>query len=720
MPTPREVLTPDALAMSSRWPHRQLCRLPRARWPGAQRADLPGAPDRGRARRAAVRPQFAPGALTEAGAELICAGQQLLQDIDAMANRVKRVATGWEPMLTIAVDSVIARDPMLDLAPPSIALEPPTRLKLRDETLLGTIEALTSGEADLAIGRCSTRRASLHRHGHSQPAARRAALRLRGGAAPSAGAPAAAAERCGDAPAPRGGRGRFGTQRTEHDRQPVGGQDVLTVPSMQAKLAAQLHGLGGGFPARADGAALHRGRPPGRVADRAPAATGHHAPAHGACRAAGKPGRALEWWLAQFEHEGHAPRAARTASRPLGRARSIEPMLRVSQAADADRCRVRPSIAFHPEERESVMTKRALQSQPTATELPPPHATSPSSAPASPAWPARARWCRPATRSRVRVRPDGARRPHGQRVDTAFGRFDSGAQYFTVRDRASRWRSRPRPACAGPGAPTSCACSTPHGRVAEAALPSLEAHWVAQPGMDALVAHWAKPLGDSLVTGVQVTQIEPDALDRQALATAHRRRRRRARVLGLRRRAAGHAAAAARAAAGRRQALALAQPQDRIGAHRALLDADDRLPAGQPAHHVAPGPAMERGAQHAPPRRLAGARIVQARPRSGRALDAAGQPAWSQEHLRDDEAARRSQAAARLRRDHRHPRHAGARQGVCCWRRSPDAGAARQAASVGRQGAHRPGRRLVHGPSRRRRLPFGPVAGPRLLHPGQV
>ena len=27
----------------------------------------------------------------------------------------------------------------------------------------------------------------------------------------------------------------------------VGGQDVLTVPTMQAKLAAQLHGLGGGF-----------------------------------------------------------------------------------------------------------------------------------------------------------------------------------------------------------------------------------------------------------------------------------------------------------------------------------------------------------------------------------------------------------------------------------------------------------------------------------------
>ena len=35
--------------------------------------------------------------LTEAGAELLSEGGRLLADIDAVANRVKRVAIGWEP-----------------------------------------------------------------------------------------------------------------------------------------------------------------------------------------------------------------------------------------------------------------------------------------------------------------------------------------------------------------------------------------------------------------------------------------------------------------------------------------------------------------------------------------------------------------------------------------------------------------------------------------------
>ena len=79
---------------------------------------------------------------------------------------------------------------------------------------------------------------------------------------------------------------------------------------------------------------------------------------------------------------------------------------------------------------------------------------------------------------------------------TPFGRFDSGAQYFTVRDPrfALALRDRAAASCK-PWSANLVRVLDPHGRVAEAALPAREPHWVAQPGMDALVAHWAAAAG---------------------------------------------------------------------------------------------------------------------------------------------------------------------------------------------------------------------------------
>ena len=72
--------------------------------------------------------------------------------------RVRRIATGWESELTIAVDDAIARRALFDLMEAFYAEKaddgspPPTRLKLRVEVLAGTWEALLHGQADLAIG----------------------------------------------------------------------------------------------------------------------------------------------------------------------------------------------------------------------------------------------------------------------------------------------------------------------------------------------------------------------------------------------------------------------------------------------------------------------------------------------------------------------------------------------------------------------------------------
>jgi DNA-binding transcriptional LysR family regulator len=182
--------------------------------------------------------------LTEAGRELLREGDRLLVELDAIANRVKRVATGWEPQLTLAVDSVISRTTVLELCEAFFALDPPTRLRIREESLSGTLEALTSGQADLAIGVAA--QPALDKSVHSKPLG---TIHFIYAVAPHhplaqvdepvADALIVAYRAVAVADSVQRGRGiTVGL---------LGGQDVLTVPGMQEKLDAQLRGLGGGF-----------------------------------------------------------------------------------------------------------------------------------------------------------------------------------------------------------------------------------------------------------------------------------------------------------------------------------------------------------------------------------------------------------------------------------------------------------------------------------------
>ncbi len=90
--------------------------------------------------------------LTNAGEELLREGARVMQDLHAVANRVKRVATGWEPQIDIAIDGIIVKSTVLELVEAFFALGAPTRVRLRDETLSGTWQALVGGKTDLAIG----------------------------------------------------------------------------------------------------------------------------------------------------------------------------------------------------------------------------------------------------------------------------------------------------------------------------------------------------------------------------------------------------------------------------------------------------------------------------------------------------------------------------------------------------------------------------------------
>lgn len=235
--------------------------------------------------------------LTAAGAELLREGERLLAEIDAVANRVRRVATGWESQLTLSVDTVMCSDTVMELAQAFFEVSPQTRLRIRDEALSGTLECLVNGQADLALG------VSLETG--AAPGIR---SRVMGELAfvfavaphhPLADAPEPLADELllqhrAVAVADSVQRGHAITLGL------LAGQDVLTVPTMRAKVDAQLRGLGTGFlpeplaqpHVQAGRLVTKRLQRPGRVTR-----------VSYAWRDTGRsePGRALAWWLSQLE-----------------------------------------------------------------------------------------------------------------------------------------------------------------------------------------------------------------------------------------------------------------------------------------------------------------------------------------------------------------------------------------------------------------------------------
>jgi len=83
---------------------------------------------------------------------------------------------------------------------------------------------------------------------------------------------------------------------------------------------------------------------------------------------------------------------------------------------------------------------------------------------------------------------------------SAYGSFDHGVQYFTVRDPQFM-----QAITEVPGTQAICRAWSanavrvldPLGRVIEAPLPMREPHFVAAPGMNSLIRHWAQPLQEA-------------------------------------------------------------------------------------------------------------------------------------------------------------------------------------------------------------------------------
>lgn len=234
--------------------------------------------------------------LTEAGKELLREGKRLVAELDSVANRVKRVSTGWEPELTLAVDSVISRTTVMELCEAFFELDPPTRLRIREEALSGTLEALTSGKADLAIGVAiapGIDRRIAHKVLGSIHFIYAVAPHHPLAQAPEPVTDAMLMPHRAVAVADSVQRGSGVTVGL------LAGQDIFTVPGMHEKLDAQLRGLGGGFLPE------HLARPhvaTGRLVEKRMQREPRQVSVSYAWHRTedGKEGRALQWWLKQL------------------------------------------------------------------------------------------------------------------------------------------------------------------------------------------------------------------------------------------------------------------------------------------------------------------------------------------------------------------------------------------------------------------------------------
>lgn len=235
--------------------------------------------------------------LTPAGRLLLEEGRHLLSAAGELECRVKRIATGWEHELRIAVEAVLDVSALWPLIGEFYRELSGTRLRLSTEVLGGCWDALATRRADLAIGAPG-----------DMPPGGGYRTRLLGRSQPVfAVAPSHPLARAREPlPAAEILKHRaVVVADTSHQllARTAGlltGQDTLVVPDFAAKLSAQVAGLGVGhlpLPLAAPAIAA------GRLVAKRTIEPGPDLPLHLAWRSDHE-GRALEWFLEKLEDEG--------------------------------------------------------------------------------------------------------------------------------------------------------------------------------------------------------------------------------------------------------------------------------------------------------------------------------------------------------------------------------------------------------------------------------
>ncbi len=182
--------------------------------------------------------------LTQAGDELLQEGRILLRSAEELEARVKRVATGFETELRIAVSDLVPLPRLYPLLDAFYKEACGTRLRILTEVYGGCWDALASGRADLAIGAPGEGPAGGGYNSRSM-----GILEFVFAVAPfhslaSFPEPLKNTDIMKHRAVSAGDSSRNLPPRTSGL---LSGQDVLTVPSMAAKIEAQCLGLGVGY-----------------------------------------------------------------------------------------------------------------------------------------------------------------------------------------------------------------------------------------------------------------------------------------------------------------------------------------------------------------------------------------------------------------------------------------------------------------------------------------
>jgi len=230
--------------------------------------------------------------LTPAGEEMLKEGRWLLAAASDLESRMRQIATGFESELRFVHDSLIPTSAFTDDIRAFEDLNCGTRLRISCETMTGTWEALRDGRADLVVA------ASDGPAGGGYKAVTVGSLAFVFCVAPTH--PLARLQR----PLTRGDLlehtavvvGDGARLLTERTIGLLAGQKRITVPSMAAKIACQIAGLGHGFLPRA---CVHAELKRGTLIELPSEESRPDEPFWLAWRTA-QTGEALKWWRARL------------------------------------------------------------------------------------------------------------------------------------------------------------------------------------------------------------------------------------------------------------------------------------------------------------------------------------------------------------------------------------------------------------------------------------